>query len=110
LQIAGSGPSGSDLMKQAKECGLITPEVIFLGAIAHSKVSEFIKSLNMFVLPCKCDVDGIPAVLMEAMLSCVSGISSELSGIPELVINDKTGLLIQQNDILALAEATSRPH
>jgi glycosyltransferase involved in cell wall biosynthesis len=112
LQIAGSGPLESDLIKQAKTSGLVNHEVTFLGALPHSKVAEFIKSLNIFVLPCKRDrngdIDGIPVVLMEAMLSGVPVISSEISGIPELVIDDKTGLLIQQNDAQGLANAISR--
>jgi glycosyltransferase involved in cell wall biosynthesis len=75
-------------------------------------VADFIKSLDLFVLPCKQDengdIDGITVVLMEAMLSGVPVISSKLSGIPELVVDNKTGLLIEQNDSVALAEAISK--
>jgi glycosyltransferase involved in cell wall biosynthesis len=112
LQIAGSGPLDAELKSLVTEKELTTEDVCFLGVIPHSEVAGFIKSLDMFVLPCKQDengdVDGIPVVLMEAMLSGVPVISSKLSGIPELVIANKTGLLIEQNDSVALAEAISK--
>ena len=70
-----------------------------------------IKSLDIFVLPCKKDsngdMDGIPVVLMEAMLSGVPVTSTELSGIPELVRNKETGLLVQPDNVKELADAIS---
>jgi len=111
LQVAGSGPLDSTLKALVAQKKLSIEDVCFLGAIPHSEVADFIKSLDMFVLPCKQDengdIDGIPVVLMEAMLSGVPVISSRLSGIPELVIDNKTGLLIEQNDSVALAKAIS---
>lgn len=109
LLIAGSGPLENELSNLTKESHLTQDEVKFLGAISHSQVAEFITSLDAFVLPCKQDengdMDGIPVVLMEAMLSAVPVISTYLSGIPELVVNGETGLLIQPDDEHALAAA-----
>jgi len=109
LHVAGSGPLENELRALVSTNSLTESDVCFLGAIPHSEVAGFIKSLDMFVLPCKKDehgdIDGIPVVLMEAMLSGVPVISSQLSGIPELVIDKETGLLIQQNDVEGLAKA-----
>ena len=109
LQIAGSGPLTNKLQTLAVDLGLSSQEVAFLGAIPHAQVASFIKSLDAFVLPCKQDengdIDGIPVVLMEAMLLGVPVISTKLSGIPELVIHEETGLLVAQNDKEALAAA-----
>lgn len=109
IYIAGTGPLETELRDLTKQLDLSSAQVRFLGAMSHDQVSEFIKSLDIFVLPCKCDVngdmDGIPVALMEAMALGVPVISSELSGIPELVINNQTGLLIQANDEQALADA-----
>jgi colanic acid/amylovoran biosynthesis glycosyltransferase len=111
LHIAGDGPLESELKSLSKDVGLTEMDISFLGSIPHSDVAEFIKSLDMFVLPCKRDengdVDGIPVVLMEAMLSGIPVISSKLSGIPELVINKETGLLIEQNNTEELARTIS---
>jgi glycosyltransferase involved in cell wall biosynthesis len=55
------------------------------------------RSLDVFVLACKQDsngdMDGIPVVLMEAMSQYVPVVTTRLSGIPELVIHEQTGLL-----------------
>jgi glycosyltransferase involved in cell wall biosynthesis len=107
LHIAGSGPLENTLKQLVMQNDLTESKVNFLGPIPHSEVAGFIKSLDMFVLPCKQDengdIDGIPVVLMEAMLSGVPVISTELSGIPELVINNETGLIAEPDNINALA-------
>jgi len=109
LSIAGDGPLQEKLSDFAKSLGLTESDVQFLGAIPHVEVAGFIKSLDMFVLPCRedenGDIDGIPVVLMEAMLSGVPVVTSKLSGIPELVIDKETGLLIQQGDVDGLVKA-----
>lgn len=109
LFIAGSGPLENDLSELMKIEGLSDNDVHFLGAMPHKQVADFIKSLDMFVLPCKKDnqgdMDGIPVVLMEAMLSGVPVISTELSGIPELVVNQETGLLVRPNNVQELSDA-----
>lgn len=111
LLIAGSGPLEDSLKSLSVSLGLTQKEVTFLGAIPHAEVAAFMKSLDAFVLPCRedanGDIDGIPVVLMEAMLTGVPVITSKLSGIPELVIDRETGLLIEQNGIEALVEAIS---
>ncbi len=109
LLIAGSGPLKDELARLVFQTGLTSNEVKFLGAIPHTQVAEFIESLDAFVLPCKQDkngdMDGIPVVLMEAMLSGVPVISTKISGIPELVIDKETGLLVEPNNEHALAAA-----
>ena len=111
LQIAGSGPLEEDLLKLVTDKKLTMLDVNFLGVMPHTEVADFIKSLDVFVLPCKKDsngdMDGIPVVLMEAMLSGVPVISTMISGIPELVVDKETGLLVEPNDEIALAEAIS---
>jgi glycosyltransferase involved in cell wall biosynthesis len=68
--------------------------------------------LDAFVLACKMDgsgdMDGIPVVLMEAMSQSVPVISTRLSGIPELVIHDETGLLALPDDHIDLARQIAR--
>ena len=63
----------------------------------------------MFVLPCKIarsgDMDGIPVTLMEAMAMKLPVISTTVSGIPELIENGSSGILVPPNDFKKLAEA-----
>ena len=53
-------------------------------------------------------MDGIPVVLMEAMLSGVPVISSYVSGIPELITDGETGLLCEPNDPVCLKQKVSQ--
>lgn len=109
LFIAGSGPLERHLKELAVKLDLYDQDVSFLGAIAHADVAGFLKELDVFVLPCVKDVsgdmDGIPVVLMEAMLSGVAVVSTRLSGIPELVIDQETGLLVEPGNRIELAKA-----
>ena len=65
-------------------------------------------SLDAFVLACKPDangdMDGIPVVLLEAMSQRVPVVSTRLSGIPELVVHQHTGMLAEAGDPAGLAE------
>jgi glycosyltransferase involved in cell wall biosynthesis len=54
------------------------------------------------------DRDGIPNVILEAMASGTPVVVSAISGIPEVVIDDQTGLLVPPNDPPALAAALAR--
>lgn len=106
LQIAGGGPLKYELENLARRLDLMD-SIDFMGSISHKDVPGWIKSLDVFVLPCKKDehgdMDGIPVVLMEAMLSGVPVISTRISGIPELIIDDVTGLLSTPNNASDLA-------
>ncbi len=96
LQIAGSGPLENKLKMLSAELG-ISSDVTFIGAIENDQVPNWLNKIDIFVLACQIDssgdMDGIPVVLMEAMAHGVPVISTKLSGIPELVIPNKTGLL-----------------
>jgi colanic acid/amylovoran biosynthesis glycosyltransferase len=112
LAIAGSGPLESELMSLAFDLGLDDDSVQFLGPLAHQDVVGFIAELDLFALPCKQDkngdMDGIPVVLMEAMLTGIPVISTNLSGIPELVIDNESGLVVDPSDTEALARAIKK--
>jgi glycosyltransferase involved in cell wall biosynthesis len=67
---------------------------------------------DIFVLACTVapdgDRDGIPVVLMEAGKEGLPLISTAISGIPELVRHEETGLLVPPDDAIALAGAIAR--
>jgi len=111
LSVAGDGPLRSELEALVRSLGL-TDTVYFEGSIAHSQVTDWMRNLDAFVLACRKDVrgdmDGIPVVLMEAMSQSVPVISTRLSGIPELVVHEETGLLADPGDHLSLAAQIGR--
>ncbi len=107
-EIQGSGPQKSELVKLINENKL--KKYIKLGnEMKHEEVLDFIKSGSVFVLPCiranHNDMDGIPVVLMESMAMEIPTISTNISGIPELIDDSVNGIMVPQKDAAALADA-----
>lgn len=111
LSIAGDGPLLEDLQQQVANLEL-SESVCFIGSLAHNNVKDWMQKLDIFILACKKDsngdMDGIPVVLMEAMSQFIPVISTRLSGIPELVVHEKTGLLAEEDDPEDLASKLDR--
>ena len=111
VRIAGDGPELENLKQLSRDLG-IKDQVSFEGNIANSDVIDWVKSLDIFVLPAKKDVngdmDGIPVALMESMALGVPVVSTRLSGIPELVINKTTGILVAPEDNNRLAREINK--
>jgi glycosyltransferase involved in cell wall biosynthesis len=109
LSVAGDGPMRGDLERMAVRLGLA---VQFVGALGHADVPRWLHSLDAFVIAAKKDangdMDGIPVALMEAMSQCIPVVSTRLSGIPELVIHEHTGLLAAPADPVSLARELRR--
>lgn len=107
LSIVGSGPLENDLHLLSHTLDLDNIAE-FPGAMANEDVPGWLQGLDLFVLPCQKDTngdqDGIPVVLMEAMLSGVPVISTVISGIPELISHGKEGLLFKSMSPYELAE------
>ncbi|TQV74607.1 glycosyltransferase family 4 protein [Aliikangiella marina] len=98
LEIVGDGPLLEELKAQTNKLQL-NDIVEFKGSMPNKDVLKWLTSLTGFVLPCvedsNGDKDGIPVSLMEAMLFGVVVISTNLSGIPELVLDEKTGFIAE---------------
>jgi len=71
-----------------------------------------LEQADLFVLPCITardgDMDGIPVSLMEAMAMEIPVVSTTVSGIPELIENEQSGLLVAEKDVTALADGLQR--
>jgi glycosyltransferase involved in cell wall biosynthesis len=50
-------------------------------------------------------MDNLPTVIMEAMATGLPVVSTNIGGIPEMVIENETGFLVQPSDVAALADA-----
>jgi glycosyltransferase involved in cell wall biosynthesis len=104
----GGGALGPTLKVQAERLGL-AERVEWRGASAHSEVLTAYREADLFVLASKVaedgDRDGLPNVLIEAQSQRLACVSTELSGISELIEARVTGLLTPPGDPAALAEA-----
>jgi len=107
IEIIGNGPELEDLKQYLKKYRV--ENVSFLGQKPNHEISNWLTRLNCFVLPCvkdkNGDMDGIPVSLMEAMLIGVPVISTKVSGVPELVIANETGLIVETKNSEALSNA-----
>jgi glycosyltransferase involved in cell wall biosynthesis len=109
--IIGDGPLREDLARRIADRDLVA-HVRLLGALEQHDVRRHLARAEVFVLPSvrarDGDQDGIPVALMEAMAMAVPVVTSRLSGIPELVADDKSGLLVEPGDVPGLARAIHR--
>ena len=106
-EIAGDGPLRQSLQGLIDQSEL-SSEVRLIGPKSHPDMTDFIRSGSVFALPCiesrDGNRDGIPVVLMEAMALRIPVISTNLSGIPELIDNRHNGLLVAPGNISELAD------
>jgi glycosyltransferase involved in cell wall biosynthesis len=108
-RILGEPDEQSQFVKQLiRELSLEDCVVIEPGT-TQDELRALYRQATMFVLPCQIvtngDRDGIPNVLAEAMATGLPVVSTDISGIPELVIHRANGLLVSQRDVQALAKA-----
>jgi len=98
LTIAGGGALEGTLRRRAKDLGV---EVRFLGP--REDVSLVLSALDVFVLPSLSE--GMGLSLMEAMAAGLPVVATEVGGVPELVVDGETGVLVPPGDPDALAGA-----
>ena len=100
----GNGQLVQHLKDQVEQAN--TENINFLGARSHSEVKEYLRKADIFLLPSVIDtlgdMEGIPVSLMEAMAAGIIVISTEHSGIPELIENGVNGFLAPEKDAVAL--------
>jgi glycosyltransferase involved in cell wall biosynthesis len=101
LVLLGDGPYRSELESYVREKG-ISNKVIFRGAVPEQTVLDEMVHADIFVL--SSFMEGIPMVLMEAMVLEVPVIAPRLAGIPELVIDKENGLLFDPANSSQMAE------
>ena len=110
-RIVGYGELQKKLESMIVDLGL-QQYVCLPGRMTQDQLADSYRQASIFVLPClvteQGDRDGIPNVLLEAMASGVPVISTDVSGISELVEHTHNGLLVEPRNADALAEAMVR--
>lgn len=108
LTLAGSGYLGPYLRWLSRWLGLGN-RVSFPGFIPHDRVSPWFCAADIFVMPsiiaASSDRDGIPNVILEALLHRLPTVATDVAGIGEVIRDGETGYLVPQKDPEALAEA-----
>lgn len=97
----GGGTLSGDLKKWAQEHG-IAGRITWMGAQPQDVVLDQLRQADVFVLASKIsgdgDRDGLPNVLMEAQSQGVTVAATQVSAIPELIVDGQTGLLCPPED------------
>ena len=113
IRIVGVGDLTDELKKLASESA--TPnsaEIIFTGKLSPEALANEYKFANVFTLPAivdsKGDTEGLGVVLIEAMELGLPIVASNVGGIPDVVIDGETGILVPEKDPEALANAYKR--
>jgi glycosyltransferase involved in cell wall biosynthesis len=105
LTLAGDGPDRAALEDHARRTG-VGSRVRFLGEVNQEQVRALFADVDVFVLPSF--AEGIPVVLMEAMASGLPCVATRISGIPELIVEGESGLLVTPSEVGELAAAIAR--
>jgi glycosyltransferase involved in cell wall biosynthesis len=106
----GSGPWRGQIEERARLWG-VADRVEFCGRVYHEHLPDYYRQADLFVLACFNDAgnqDNLPNVLLEAMACGVPVISTRMQGIPELIEDGVSGLLVEPRDVGGLAAAIRR--
>ncbi|CAN2045899.1 teichuronic acid biosynthesis glycosyltransferase TuaC [Candidatus Magnetomoraceae bacterium gMMP-13] len=102
LYIIGEGPEIFCLKNFIKEKNLYD-KVFLLGAIPHEKIHLWMSAADVFLLPSL--REGTPVVIGEAFACGTPVVASTVGGIPDLIANDKLGIMVEPNSVPALSVA-----
>lgn len=108
LVHAGGGPLKSSLKGKARELK-IQERIEWKGALTQEDLLAQYREADLFALASRVakdgDRDGLPNVLLESQSQGLACIATRVSGVPELVLDGRSGLLVAEGDPAALAAA-----
>lgn len=99
LTIVGDGPERLPLEQRAR--GLAN--IAFVGSVPHADVKSYLQGTRMLVVPSR--NEGQPNIVMEAMAAGVPVIATRVGGIPDLIVDGESGLLVDSADSAGLVRA-----
>lgn len=109
--LVGGGRLEGRLKAKVAAAGL-ADRIRFHGRLPQAEVRKILAASDLLVLPSIVTgagkMEGLPVVLMEALALEIPVVSTDISGIPELVRDGETGVLVPQKDPAALADGISR--
>ncbi|MFI4860288.1 MAG: glycosyltransferase family 4 protein [Phycisphaerales bacterium JB063] len=105
LTVVGDGPDRARLESRCREADL-AGAVTFVGFRTPDQVREHLSSTDVFVMTSF--AEGVPVVLMEAMMAGVPVVAPRIAGIAELVEDGVSGAMASPGDVAGVVEAINR--
>ncbi len=102
LTVCGSGPDKAALLQLARELG-ISESVTFTGNIDNDSIAGLYRSADIMLNTSL--ADNMPVSVLEALACGVPIVSTNVGGVPYLVVHEKTALLVDPRDYKAMAKA-----
>lgn len=103
LIIAGDGPTKPDLEKRVAKLNL-NDKITFTGWITPEKIAALINTATMVIIPSRTG-EMLPVVALQAAQMARPVVATRVGGLPEFVIHQQTGLLVEKDNDTALADA-----
>jgi len=106
--LIGDGDDRLKILELIQELGL-NDRCRWVGSTTHNQVLEEFTRSDLFILGCEIakdgDRDGVPNVLVESLAMGIPAVATNVSAIPEILVDGETGLTVNQKDSTALADA-----
>ena len=107
LMIVGDGPQRGALQTLAAELG-IAERTHFAGAVPHADVPAWLHRFDMYAAPSRLDSESFGVAVIEAGACGLPVVVSDAGGLPEVVLHERTGLVVTREDVAALQAALTR--
>jgi glycosyltransferase involved in cell wall biosynthesis len=109
--IFGEGPLEKELRVKIDDLGL-RERIQLPGPKPQHELKACLANASVFVMPSVSEagggMDNLPTVIMEAMATGLPVVSTKIGGIPEMVVENETGFLVEPEDPVALAGAIEK--
>ena len=109
--VIGTGELEEEIRARIQQQGL-EDYVELVGPKPQCEVIRLVSSAAVLAAPCVVGADGnrdgLPTVLLEAMALGTPCVATDVTGIPEALVHDETGLMVRQHDPEQLAESMER--
>jgi len=112
LDFVGDGELFEDMRRQIAADGL-AGSVTLHGSLPHARVLDLLGNVDIFLQhsrtdPETGDEEGLPVGILEAMAHTLPVVATRHAGIPEAVLEDRTGILVAEGDVDGMADAIVR--
>ena len=104
LELVGGGSQRTELEALAVELGIST-SVRFVGAVPHAEVPRWLNHFDIYVAASRLDSESFGVAVLEASACEVPVVVSDAGGLPEVVADGETGIVVPKENVEALASA-----